>query len=223
MVAMQLLHGSSASLDGRVSGRTRPKGAAQLYPKGLLVSYRPLASIFGRRRYLSAHSSIWRQAAIYNTIYSTSASSEASFTETVLWSGLATLARWRTRTTPICPAQSVGQQERQKTRPRRTHAMQRTHSRPRRTHAMQRTHSMLRRTHASASAKKRHQHRGGRRSTSPSSANGRGRRRRCRRRHRPQKPCRREHSRRREHRQQRRRARASTSAACGHCRRGRAP
>ena len=157
MVAMQLLHGSSASLDGRVSGRTRPKGAAQLYPKGLLVSYRPLASIFGRRRYLSAHSSIWRQAAIYNTIYSTSASSEASFTETVLWSGLATLARWRTRTTPTCPAQSVGQQERQR--------------------------PMTRRTHASASAKKPHQHRAGGRSTSPSSASGRARRRRCRRRH----------------------------------------
>ena len=164
MVAMQLLHGSSASLDGGVSGRTRPKGAAQLYPKGLralrrgfLVSYRPLASIFGRRRYLSAHSSIWRQAAIYNTIYSTSASSEASFTETVLWSGLATLARWRTRTTPTCPAQSVGQQERQR--------------------------PMTRRTHASASAMKPHQHRAGGRSTSPSSANGRARRRRCRRRH----------------------------------------
>ena len=115
--------------------------------------------------------------------------------------GCATLARWRTRTTPICPAQFVGQQERQKPRPRRTHA--------------------------SASAKKAHRHRcqphAGGRSTSPSSANGRGRRRRCRRRHRPQKPCRREHSRRREHRHQCRRARASTSAACGHCRRGRAP
>ena len=196
MVAMQLLHGSSASLDGRVSGRTRPKGAAQLYPKGLvdfppgarhrgfLVSYRPLASIFGRRRYLSAHSSIWRQAAIYNTIYSTSASSEASFTETVLWSGLATLARWRTRTTPTCPAQSVGQQERQR--------------------------PMTRRTRASASAMKPHQHRAGGRSTSPSSASGRARRRRCRRRHQ------------RRHRE-RRRARASTSAACGRYRRGRAP
>ena len=196
MVAMQLLHGSSASLDGGVSGRTRPKGAAQLYPKGL-VDFPPGAAsrlssvlqtaslIFGRRRYLSAHSSIWRQAAIYNTIYSTSASSEASFTETVLWSGLATLARWRTRTTPTCPAQSVGQQERQK--------------------------PMTRRTHASASAKKprRHPH-AGRLSTSPSSANGRGRRRRCRRRH---------QRRHREHR----RARALTWAAYGRYRRGRAP
>jgi len=195
MVAMQLLHGSSASLDGGVSGRTRPKGAAQLYPKGL-VDFPPGAAsrlssvlqtaslIFGRRRYLSAHSSIWRQAAIYNTIYSTSASSEASFTETVLWSGLATLARWRTRTTPTCPAQSVGQQERQR--------------------------PMMRGTHASASAKKRHQHRGGRRSISPSSANGRARRRRCRRRH---------QRRHREHR----RARALTWAAYGRYRRARAP
>ena len=72
MVA-KLLHGSSASLEGGVSGRTRPKRAAQLYPKGL-VDFPPGAASRLSSVLQTASLHFWPQAVFVSTFIDLAAS-----------------------------------------------------------------------------------------------------------------------------------------------------